>query len=146
MTLMHWQPFRELEDMQRDMNRLFDSLSTPRRTGIDLDFVPAVELEDTAEHYVLHLELPGLNPDDVNIEVTADSVSIRGERRSETRSEDGGVKRSEFHYGKFQRVIPLPGRINNQVVKADYQQGVLTVTLPKAEEEKHKVVTVHVDT
>lgn len=145
MALMHWQPFRELEDMQRDMNRLFDNLSTTRRAGIDLGFVPAVELEDTADHYLLHLELPGLNPEDVNIEVTADSVSISGERRSETRSDERGVTRSEFHYGKFQRVVPLPGRINNQAVKADYQQGVLTVMLPKAEEEKHKVVTVQVN-
>ncbi|WP_299490227.1 Hsp20/alpha crystallin family protein [Acaryochloris sp. IP29b_bin.137] len=145
MALMHWQPFRELEDMQRDMNRLFDSLSTPRRAGIDLGFVPAVELEDTTDHYILHLELPGLNPDEVNIEVTTNSVSISGERRSETRSEKAGVKRSEFHYGKFQRVVPLPGRVNNQDVTADYQQGVLTVTLPKAEEEKHKVVTVQVN-
>lgn len=145
MALMHWQPFRELEDMQRDMNRLFDNLSTTRRAGIDLGFVPAVELEETGDHYLLHLELPGLNPEDVNIEVSAESVSISGERRTETRSEDRGVTRSEFHYGKFQRAIPLPGRINNQDVKADYQHGVLTVTLPKAEEEKHKVVKVQVN-
>lgn len=145
MALVHWQPFRELEDMQRDMNRLFDNLSTNRPTGIDLGFVPAVELEETDDHYRLHLELPGLTPEDVNLEVSAESVSISGERRSETRSEERGLTRSEFHYGKFHRVIPLPGRVNNQDVQADYQQGVLTVTLPKAEEEKHKVVKVQVN-
>ncbi|WP_299410340.1 Hsp20/alpha crystallin family protein [Acaryochloris sp. IP29b_bin.148] len=146
MTFLHWQPFRELDEMQRDMNRLFDNLATTRRAGIDLGFVPAVELEETDDHYLLHLELPGLNPEEVNIEVSKDSVSISGERRTETRRDDRGVTRSEFHYGKFHRSIPLPGRINNQGVKADYQHGVLTVTLPKAEPEKQKVVKVQINT
>lgn len=143
MALVHWQPFRELEEMQRDVNRLVDRLSMTRQSGVG--FVPAVELEDTAVQYCLRLELPGLKPEDVNIEVTENSVSISGERRSETHSEDQGVTRSEFHYGTFQRVIPLPGRINPQEVQADYQQGVLTVTLPKVEEEKHNVVKVQVN-
>lgn len=143
MALVHWQPFRELEEMQRDMNRLVDHLSMARQSGVG--FVPAVELEDTALQYRLRLELPGLKPKDVNIEVTSNSVSISGERRSETHSDNQGVTRSEFHYGTFQRVISLPGRINPQEVQADYQQGVLTVTLPKVEEEKHNVVKVQVN-
>jgi HSP20 family protein len=145
MRSVHWQPFRELEEVQRDMNRLFDNLSTLRPPGIDLGFVPAVEIEDTTDHYLLHLELPGLKPEDLNLEVSAESVSISGERRAENRSDNCGKTRSEFHYGKFERVIPLPGRVNNQGVKADYQHGVLTVTLPKAEVEKQKVVKVQVN-
>lgn len=145
MRSVHWQPFRELEEVQRDMNRMFENLSTLRQPGVDLGCFPAVEIEETADHYLLHLELPGLKPEDLNLEVSAESVSISGERRAESRTEDRGTTRSEFHYGKFERVIPLPGRVNNQGVKADYQQGVLTVTLPKAEAEKQKVVKVQVN-
>ncbi len=79
---------------------------------------------------------------DLDIQVTADRVSISGERKEESKSEDKGVTRSEFRYGKFQRVIPLPVRIQNTNVTADYKDGILNLTLPKAEEEKNKVVKI----
>jgi HSP20 family protein len=79
------------------------------------------------------------------VQVTQNAISIKGERKSETKTEEKGVTRSEFHYGKFQRVIPLPARIQNTNVTAEYKDGILNLTLPKAEEEKNKVVKVNLD-
>jgi len=146
MALVRWQPFREIEDVQREMNRLFDDMLAPttRREGVGLAFTPAAELEETADAYKLKLEVPGMEPSDINVEVTAEAVAISGERKTEKKSEEKGMTRTEFRYGKFQRVIPLPGRINNQNVSAEYKNGVLHLTLPKAEEEKNKVVKVNI--
>lgn len=140
MALIRWEPFREIDTLQREMNRLFDTL-TPSHNGSA--FIPAAEMQETAEAIELKLELPGLDPKELDIQVTAEAVSISGERRSETRTEDHGILHSEFRYGKFQRVIPLSTRIQNTQVKADYKDGVLYLTLPKAEEEKNRVVKVN---
>lgn len=145
MTLVRWRPLQEMQDIQREMNRLFnDVLAAPTRPdGFGIAFSPAAELEETESSYQLKLEVPGMESKDLNVEVTAESVSISGERKSEKTEEHNGSTRSEFRYGRFQRIIPLPGRIDNQNVIADYKNGVLHLTLPKAEDEKNKVVKVN---
>ncbi|MEB3212211.1 MAG: Hsp20/alpha crystallin family protein [Leptolyngbyaceae bacterium] len=144
MALVRWNPTREIDTLQREMNRLFDDVFTdlPRRNGMT-NFIPSAELEEKDDSYHLKLELPGLNKDDLDIQVTAEAVSISGERKSETKSEENGVTHSEFRYGSFKRVIPLPGRIDNRNVAADYKDGILSLNLPKAEEERNKVVKVN---
>ena len=145
MALVRWRPFHEIEGLQREMNHLFDTLSPIRYNQFDFGgFVPAAEIHETDEAVNVKLEVPGMKPEEIDIQVTADSVSISGERQSESRSEEDGVTRSEFHYGKFQRIIPLTTRVQNTDVKADYKDGVLTLNLPKAEAEKNKVVKVKV--
>ncbi|TAE62339.1 MAG: Hsp20/alpha crystallin family protein [Oscillatoriales cyanobacterium] len=79
---------------------------------------------------------------DLDVQVTAEAVAISGERRSQTKTEDKGITRSEFRYGSFRRVIPLPARVQNDSVQAEYKNGVLNLTLPKAEAEKNRVVKV----
>lgn len=145
MTLVRWKPFQEMHDIQREMNRLFnDVLASPTRPdGFGMTFSPAAELDETEDNYQLRLEVPGMEPKDLNVEVTAESVSISGERKSEKTEESNGSTRSEFRYGRFQRIIPLPGRIDNQNVAAEYKNGVLHLTLPKVEDEKNKVVKVN---
>jgi HSP20 family protein len=145
MNIVRWDPFREIDDIQREMNRMFDRL-VPRSTNGDggFAFLPAVEMHDDPETITLKLELPGLNANDLDIQATAEAISISGERRFEKRSEDKGVTRSEFRYGRFQRVIPLPNRIQHDQVKAEYKDGILTLTLPKAESEKAQLVKVNV--
>lgn len=143
MALIRWEPFREIETLQRQMNRLFEDITT-RADGEyhGFAFVPSAELEDTPEAILLRLEVPGLEPEDLDVQVTAESVAITGERRTEVRTEEKGLTRSEFRYGKFQRVIPLPVRIQNNQVQAEYKNGILKLTLPKAEEERNRVVKV----
>lgn len=144
MALIRWEPFREIDTLQREMNRLFDDLvpATPRRGNGGMTFIPAAEMEESEEAILLKLEIPGMEAKDLDIEVTADAVSIKGERKSETKTEEKGFTRSEFHYGSFHRVIPLPARVQNTEVQAEYKDGILNLTLPKAEEEKRKVVKV----
>lgn len=137
-----WEPFREIDTLQRQMNQLFDSL-TSSTEDLGSAFIPPAELEETPEALHLRLEVPGMNREDLDVQVTADSISISGERKSQKRTEEKGVTRSEFRYGKFRRVIPLPVRVQNTDVHGEYKDGILSLTLPKAEEEKNRVVKVN---
>ncbi len=145
MALVRYNPWQEMNSLQRQLNRLFDDvLTSDNWEGFDnLAKVPAAELTETDAALHLKLEVPGMSAKDLDIQVMADRVAISGERKSETKSEENGRTRSEFRYGKFQRVIPLPARIQNTNVTADYKDGILNLTLPKSEEEKNKVVKVN---
>lgn len=145
MALIRWEPFREIDTLQRQMNRLFDNLMTETGgEGVGVSFIPAAEMQETADAIELKLEVPGLEAKDIDVQVTAEAVAISGERQANSKTEKNGVTRSEFRYGKFQRVIPLPVRIQNDKVQAEYKNGVLTLNLPKAESAKHKVVKVNI--
>ncbi|MGB7443534.1 MAG: Hsp20/alpha crystallin family protein [Coleofasciculaceae cyanobacterium] len=146
MALVRWEPFREIDTLQRQMNRLFDNLVTTDEDGTlsQFNFVPPAEIKETDDAIHLKLEVPGLEVKDLDIQVTAESVAISGERKSETKTEEKGMTRSEFRYGKFRRVIPLPARVQNTEAKADYKDGILKLAMPKAEEEKNKVVKVNI--
>jgi HSP20 family protein len=144
MALVRWQPFQEIDSLQRQMNRLFDNLMTTDTDGWTTTFTPAAEMQETPDAIHLKLEVPGLEPKDIDLQVSAETVSISGERKQETQTEENGTKRSEFRYGSFRRVIYLPARVQNTEVHAEYKNGILHLTLPKAEEEKNKVVKVNI--
>ncbi|HEY9301946.1 MAG TPA: Hsp20/alpha crystallin family protein, partial [Phormidium sp.] len=130
MVLVRWNPWREIPTLQQQMNRLFDEALVPA-TGGERGFVrvPAAEMEETQDAIHLKLEIPGIEAKDLDVQVTQNAVSISGERKEETKTEENGVTKSEFHYGKFQRVIPLPARIQNTQVQAEYKDGILSLTL-----------------
>ena len=131
-----WTHSPEMERLQRRMLRLLEPL-LPTRGGNALR-IPPLEIEETEDEILLELEIPGLEAKDLDIEVTEKSVTIRGERKSVEKE----VLRSEFRYGKFERIIPLPVHIKTDQVKAEYKNGILHLTLPKVEGEKHKTVKV----
>ena len=145
MAIVRYNPWQEMNSLQRQLNRMFDDVLTPASASEFNNFakVPAAELTENEDNLVLKLEVPGMKPADINIEAMAKSISISGERKSEVTSEAEGKTRSEFRYGSFQRVIPLPVQIQNTEVKAEYRDGILHLTLPKAEAEKNKVVKVN---
>ncbi|MEO1134582.1 MAG: Hsp20/alpha crystallin family protein [Cyanobacteria bacterium J06639_1] len=137
-----WSPFHELEAMRDDMNRLFERW-TPETGGMgELAFMPSAELDVKDDAIVLKLEVPGMDAEDIDIEVIDDVVTVRGERKTESETEENGMKRSEFSYGKFERAIHLPSKVNGTDVEATYDSGILTLTLPKVEDEKPKAVKV----
>ncbi|PMB51176.1 Hsp20/alpha crystallin family protein [Fischerella sp. JS2] len=144
MSLIRWQPFQEIENLQQDMNRLFDRLMTRDGERIGTNFIPAAEMQESSDAIHLKLEIPGMDAKDIDVQVSAEAVSISGERKEETKTEEKGMTRTEFRYGKFQRVIPLPARVENTSVKAEYKNGILQLTLPKAEDEKNKIVKVNI--
>lgn len=145
MALVRYNPWQEMNSLQRQLNRLFDDALTSANWDDfgNLSKIPAAELTQTDDALHLKLEVPGMEAKDLDIQVMADRVAIAGERKSETKTEEDGRTRSEFRYGKFSRVIPLPVRIQNTNVTADYKDGILNLTLPKSEEEKNKVVKVN---
>lgn len=145
MALIRWEPFREIDTLQREMNRLFDSLTptTPNGENVGVAFIPPAEMHETPEAIHLKLEVPGMEPKDLDVQVTAEAIAISGDRKTETKTQEKGMTRTEFRYGQFRRVIPLPTRIQNDKVQADYKNGILSLTLPKAEAEKNKVVKVN---
>jgi HSP20 family protein len=155
MTLMRWQPWREMETLRKQMDRLFDEWLT-RDSWMEQDsslsllpkrdntlWAPAIEMHETDGEVVLKAQLPGVKPEDLDIQVTEDAVSIAGEHREEARSEEKGIVRSEFRYGHFQRIVPLPVSIRNHEVKSEFKDGVLTLMLPKSQESRSKVVKVN---
>lgn len=143
MVLVRLNPRREANTLQRQINRLINETLVPAAVWErSLTRVPLAEMEDTKDAIHLKLELPGIEANDLDVQVTEKAVSISGERKSETKTQENGVTRSEFRYGKFQRVIPLPSKIQNTNVTAEYKDGILNLTLPKAEEEKNRVVKV----
>ncbi|MEA5594042.1 Hsp20/alpha crystallin family protein [Rivularia sp. UHCC 0363] len=158
MAIKRWEPFQEIErwepfsrepmwaldQMQRQMNRLMEGFMPSGNGGSALNYIPSAEMEETAEEIKLKLEIPGMEAKDLNVDVTENSVSISGERKSETKTEEKGMVRSEFHYGRFERKIPLPAHVQNDKAQAEYKNGVLTLNLPKLEGEKHKAVKINV--
>lgn len=137
--LVRYNPWQELNSLQRQIDKAFEDLQTPTFKS------PAAELYETEDALHLKLELPGVDAKDVDIEVTENAVKIVAQRKQETKTDDNGKTRSEFYYGKFQRVIPLRTRIQNTNVKAEYKDGILNLTLPKTEQEKNKVVKVNLE-
>ncbi|MBD2164900.1 Hsp20/alpha crystallin family protein [Calothrix sp. FACHB-156] len=146
MTLVRWNPWREIDTLQRQLNDLFEDTRVPsalfERGGVR---VPAAELQETETAILLKLEIPGMEAKDLDVQVTEKAVYVSAERKQETKTEEKGTTKSEFYYGKFQRVIPLPARVENTSVTADYKDGILNLTLPKVEAEKNKVVKINLD-
>lgn len=141
--ITHWEPFRGIERLQQDLNQWFDRL---RHAGggesHGLTFFPAAEMEDTDDVIYLRLEVPGMDAKDLTIEATDTSVVVRGERQSQFQRDDKGWVRSEFHYGKFERRIPLPVAIQPDKARAECTHGLLRLTLPKVQSDQPQAIKV----
>lgn len=150
MSLIRWQPLRELDALRQQMNRLLDEWNHGEPGAnllpkIGIAWEPAIEIQETDTDIILRTEIPGVEAKDIDIEVSADAVSIAGEHKEEKSTEEKGWYRSEFHYGHFQRVIPLPTQVKNEEAKAEYTDGILTLSLPKVEKAPRNVVKVNLE-
>jgi HSP20 family protein len=142
MLMRYWQPFTEIETIRQQLDKAFDQRAATRDNS-EATWMPAVELVDAGDNFVLKAQLPGIDPKDIDVQVTPEAISISGERRYENTDEKSGYVRSEFRYGKFHRVLPLPAPIQNDSVQAEYKDGILTLTLPKVTEARNKVVKIN---
>jgi HSP20 family protein len=150
MALIRWQPWYEMETLRRQLDQLFDELTPITRDALSTNsngntWTPAIELKNTDSSLILRAELPGIDAKDLDIQVTRNAIVLSGEYKFETKSEERRVVRSEFRYGNFHRVIPLPVTVQNDRVKADFEHGILTLTLPKFEADRPKVVKVNLN-
>ena len=135
--LVRWQPFQEMEEVRRQFDRLFREFAPLDQETAKGGWVPASELRDDGDNLTLRLTLPEIEAKDLDIQVTKDSISVAGERHDERKEEsEKGYYWSEMSYGKFRRVFALPVAIEHEQVKAEYTNGILTLTLPKANEVK----------
>jgi HSP20 family protein len=146
MALIRWEPARELQSMQSEMNRLFGTFfdsATPRRNGIHTavrGWIPAMDIVETDDHYVLRADLPGLSEGDVNVELENSVLTISGKRSSEHEERKNGYYRVERSSGSFSRSVKVPEGVDADSIQANFDKGVLEVKIAKPEQIKpHKV-------
>ena len=144
--LSTWPAFGGLSTLRNEIDRLFDAPLTElaRASQFLSGAAPAVDVYEDKENFVVKAELPGMKKEDIDVSLHDGSLSISGERNEE-KVENGEVYRSERYFGRFQRTVALPASVNAAQIKAQYKDGVLTVTLPKAEEAKPKQIDVQVN-
>jgi HSP20 family protein len=142
MALVRWDPGRELDSLQSDVNRLFDSFFGSRPgNGIRRQrWVPAMDLVEEDDSLVLRADLPGMSEDDVDIEVKDGVLTVSGERKAEEKKQGEGYYRVERAFGSFSRSLSIPEGIDPEQVSAQFDNGVLEVRIPKpAERKPHRV-------
>jgi HSP20 family protein len=140
MALVRWDPARDFDTLQTDANRLFDAFFGGTANGVTRRWVPPMDLVETDEHLVLRADLPGLDRDDVEVEVKDGVLTIAGERRAEQEDNSNGYHRVERAHGRFSRSLSLPQGVDAGQVQADFDKGVLEVRIPKpAERKPHRV-------
>lgn len=134
-TLVRWEPFRELAQLQGDMGRLVNGLLNGQSTGPQT-WVPAIDVWETDSEIVYAFDLPGMSEDDISIEVHDDTLTVSGERQKAMEERGDRFYRFERRYGSFARAVGLPAGIDDAKIAASYVNGVLEVRVPKPEEAK----------
>jgi len=139
---------RAIDRLQREMNRAFDDFFRgdlfDTNSFLAHSWSPAIDVSETKDAYVIQAELPGVKKEEVKITLHDNLVTIRGEKKSETEKKGENIHRVERSFGVFERTFSLPGTVHGESVDAKYDNGVLTITLPKTEEAKERIVDVKV--
>ncbi len=142
MAIVRWEPFRELMDLRRSMDHLFEDYAYPFRHLVGHQAVIPLDIYHTDNAMVVKGSLPGVKPEDVDITITGDTLTIRGESK-----EDKEVKRDDYlcrehYYGTLSRTVTLPDGLDIDKAEASFEDGVLTLTIPKSEEQKPKQIKI----
>lgn len=146
-TLNRWEPFRGAATLQQQINRLLGSALEHSGDESNLtSWAPAVDIYETEQELVVKADLPDVDPKDLDIRVENNVLTIRGERKFEKKVTEDSYLRVERAYGAFSRSFSLANTVNSEAIKADYQNGVLTLMVPKREEAKPKQIKVNVGT
>ena len=145
MAITRWQPFAELVSLRQAMDRLFeDSFVSPTRllTALAPDVGVPVDVYGTENEVVVRAALPGVKPEEVDISITGDTLTIKGETKAEEETKRENYLYRERRYGAFYRMVTLPSGLNTDQAEATFDNGVLTLTIPKSERVKPKVIKV----
>lgn len=145
-TYSAWPSVGRLANLRDEIDRLFESPLDDFKPGAQLlgGWAPALDLEEDKENFIVKAELPGVDKKEVSVSLQDGCLSITGERKSESKKEDAETLHTERYFGRFQRTVSLPAAVAADKVKAQYKDGVLTITLPKSEEAKPKQIDVSV--
>lgn len=151
MSMVKWSPLKELEDMRRDMDRLFDEFFVPvsrrRRSWSGAEagvIVPNVEIYSRKDEIVVRAEVPGLRKEDIDLTIAEDSLVLKGELRKEEEVKDEAYYTREINYGGLARTISLPVAVQSEKAKASFKDGVLEIVLPKKEEARPREIKIEV--
>ena len=144
--LSSWPGFGRLTDLRDEIDRLFESplAELARSSQLLSGWAPAMDLYEDKDNFFVRAELPGMKREEIDVSLHDGSLTISGERKNEGEFKDAEVCRSERFVGRFQRTVTLPTAVSADKVKAQYKDGILTITLPKAEEAKPKHIDVNV--
>lgn len=148
MNLVKWDPFVELEDVSRQLNRIFGRFPARSEPARELlataDWAPSVDITETDSAYMIKGEIPGVNREDVKVNIENGLLTISGERKQEKEEKNKKFHRIERSYGSFMRSFRLPDNIDDEAVKAEFKDGMLNVTLPKSTQPRNKAISVTV--
>lgn len=148
MNLVKWDPFKELEEVSARLNRVFGRTAEHEVTDRELlkgtDWVPPVDISETEESYLIRADLPGVRKDDVKVSVQDGMLAIQGERRHDEEEKGRKFHRIECSYGNFARSFRMPVDTEESSVKAEFKEGVLSITLSKSEKARPKAVSISV--
>jgi len=148
MAVIRWDPFREMSSLQERMNRLFSDFRYRAPVGEEEitqgAWVPPVDIYETSDSIVLEAELPGLTKDNIVVEVKNNTLTLKGDKKFEREVKEENYHRVERSYGSFQRAFTLPSTVQQDRVKAKFRDGILEITIPKAEEAKPKQIKVDI--
>lgn len=136
--LSPWAPIRDLED---GLNRFLGEVGKDVGIG-ERDWTPALDVRETDSEYVIEADIPGMDKDDIHLEVIEDTLTVKGERKQVEETDKENYHRVERRYGSFYRTVQIPGGFDAEKIKADFKNGVLSVHLPKPEETKAKRIEV----
>jgi HSP20 family protein len=144
-TITRWDPFQDMLSLREAMNQLMEeSFVRPAAGRNGQSFVPALDLSETAEGYLVEAAVPGLKPEDLEITVENNVLTIKGETRQEVDDKQRNFHRVERRYGSFQRTVGLPTTVKADAIKAELTDGVLRLEIPKAEEVKPRKISVNI--
>ena len=141
-TLMRWDPYREFATMRNLMDRVFEDTFGPTQPMRNDALALALDVAEKEEGFVVKASVPGINPDDLDISLTNDVLTIRGETKADNEINEENYHLRERRYGSFMRSITLPVPVQSDKVDAAYDNGVLTLTLPKAEDLRPKKIAI----
>jgi len=148
MELTRWNPTRDMFSIRKQMNHLFDDVFRPVVRNDDSrlfkwDWHPTVDIYDNDENVVIKAELPGMDKKDIDIDVKNGVLTLKGERNFDNEVKEGKYYRRERTFGKFERFFRLPVKVDPEKINAKYKDGILTIDIPKPEEQKPKQIDVH---
>ncbi len=141
--LTRWDPFQEMLNLRRTVDRFFDNVN-PDRDWPSMQWGLALDVVENKDDFTVKASVPGINPDDLDVSYVDDTLTIKGEIKSDNEVKDEQYHMRERRYGSFARSITLPVKIKGDAIEANYQAGVLTLRLPKAEEVKPKRISIKV--
>ncbi|MDD5082494.1 MAG: Hsp20/alpha crystallin family protein [Dehalococcoidales bacterium] len=140
-----WRPFEELAEMERNFEDIWGGWRLPaiwRRFPAEKEWMPAIDVFEKDDKIVVKAELPGMKQEDIDVSIEGNTLTIKGEKKTEKEVKEDNYYRSEFSYGSFFRSIPIPSSVDPNKIEATYEDGVLEVSLPKMPEVQPKKVTV----